>query len=252
MGRCPRERRTLARSPDRPLARGTGAPPAFPGRGGPRRLRSPGPPALRGSASAAAPKNRRGCPGSPSSRPSPAAPSSPLKQRPREGKSGESCQHEGESGLGSPATPVGGCSGDLRLSRDGGMREWLWILRGNPQRRGCGDLCRVWEGAGERTGGSSAAGPTGEPMSSAWETVRTGAQCHHAAQLQDLTPKLCQPPPLKVCFPGRRSGEMCPLPGYPLLGPLPRLDSQRNLGTCFPTPHYYRFIRSRVGRGGPG
>lgn len=136
MGRCPRERRTLARSPDRPLARGTGAPPAFPGRGGRRRLRSPGPPALRGSAWAAAPKNRRGCPGSPSSRPSPAAPSSPPKQRPREGKSGESCQHEGESGLGSPATPVGGCSGDLRLSRDGGMREWPWILRGNPQRRG--------------------------------------------------------------------------------------------------------------------
>lgn len=82
-------------------------------------------------------------------------------------------------------------------------------------------------------------------------SATTGAQCHRAAVLQDLTLKPWQPAPLKVCFPGRRAWEICPLPGYSLLGPLSRLDSQRNLGTCVLTPDYYRFIRSGVGMGGP-
>lgn len=100
---------------------GTGAPPAFPPRRRQRLRAPPGPPALRGSAWAAAPKNSRLCQASWSSRPSPAVPASLLKQRRREGKSGKSCQQEGKSGFGSPAAPVGGCSGSLMLSRDGGM-----------------------------------------------------------------------------------------------------------------------------------
>lgn len=65
---------------------GTGAPPAFPPRRSQRLRAPPGPPALRGSAWAAAPKNSRLCRASRSSWPSPAVPSSLLKQRRREEK----------------------------------------------------------------------------------------------------------------------------------------------------------------------
>lgn len=163
LGRCPRGE-TLP---------GTGAPPAFPPRRSQRLRAPPGPPALRGSAWAAAPKNSRLCRASRSSRPSPAVPASLLKQRRREGKSSKSCQQEGKSGFGSPAAPVGGCSGGLMLSRDGGMWARLRIRSGNnPWRSGCGDLYRVWVGARQRTGSSCAAGQTGEPRSPASEIVR--------------------------------------------------------------------------------